>query len=181
MCAATNDLVEISFVSLRALRGAQTFSTTKSTKGHEEPNRKYNHCETRHYPYCLRQSTCLDARRPIDTSNDRIPGWATGGTLHDVTLDIWATGRPENKRATAGELLHEALWQGHLQTDEQIKAFGAKVELYVQMTDDLARLMPQIIQYEPDTPYKTIRSLLAESVGEGEDFNKHMGPASMQD
>ncbi len=116
---------------------------------------------------------------PVDTSDDRIPEWATGGTLHDVTLDIWATGTPEDKRATAGEWLHEALWQGHLQTDEQIKAFGAKVELYVQMTDDLVRLMPQIIQYEPDTPYKTIRSLLAESVGEGEDFNKHMGPAAI--
>lgn len=118
---------------------------------------------------------------PVDTSKDRVPEWATGGTLHDVTLDVWATGTDENKLATAGELLYDSLWQGHLVTDEQIEAFGAKVAQLVMMTDDLARLTTRISQYDPEMPNNTIRSLLAEGMNDPDEFVAIMGPASMQD
>ncbi len=103
----------------------------------------------------------------IDTSNDRVPAWATGGTLHDVTLNQWVDGTDADRLATAGELLYEALWQGRLQSDENLVVFREKAERLVNMTNDLGRLLPRLIQVNADASHWTIRSLIADGMKGG--------------
>ena len=93
---------------------------------------------------------CVSSCKPaIDTSKDRVPAWAVGGTLHNTRLPNWAHGTPEDKLATAGEVLYGELWQGHLESDEQLSAFRRQSEKLVRMLDDMSGLYPRLLQVNP--------------------------------
>ena len=120
-------------------------------------------------------------KAPIDTSKDRVPAWAVGGTLHDTRLPYWAQGTPEDKLATSGEVLYEEMWQGHLQTDEYLVAFRAEAEKLVDIMDIMARLYPKAVQVNRSVPTMTIRSLVRDGVdGEKDELNNLAGPASVE-
>lgn len=120
-------------------------------------------------------------KAPIDTSKDEVPRWAVGGTLHDTLLPQWAGGSDEDKLATAGELLYEALWQSHLQTEEQQVAFRARSDKLVLMMNDFSRLYPRMVQVNPTVASWTARSFIREGVPEEyEEINRLLGPASME-
>ncbi|MCF6284908.1 MAG: hypothetical protein L3K26_06945 [Candidatus Hydrogenedentes bacterium] len=116
----------------------------------------------------------------IDTSKDRVPEWAVGGSLHDVTTDQWVLGTEADKRATAGALLYEALWRGHLQSNEELVAFGEKAEQLVRTMDGMAQVLPQLIQTDPAYAYLTIRSFVTDGMRDEEQFGEVIGPESMK-
>jgi len=117
---------------------------------------------------------------PIDTSKDQVPSWATGGTLHDTLLPQWARGSDEDKLATAGEVLYDALWRGHLQTREQIEGFRGQSEKLVRMMNDMSRLYSRMVQVNPAVAGWTARSFIREGLKDGEEFDQLMGPASLE-
>jgi hypothetical protein len=120
-------------------------------------------------------------KAPIDTSKDQLPAWAVGGTLHDALLPQWANGSDEDKLATAGEVLYKALWQGHLQTEEQQVIFRARSEKLVLMMNDFSKLYPRMVQVNPSVASWTARSFIRNCMQEEYDeIDKHLGPASIE-
>lgn len=98
----------------------------------------------------------------VDSSKDELPTWATGGTLQEATLNDWAAGTMADRMATAGGLIYETLWQGHLQSDDSIAIFKGKVEKMVQGLDGMAKDQASLSKFDPALSSRSIRFLITE-------------------
>lgn len=109
----------------------------------------------------------IQACRPeADPASDQVPAWATGGSLHDATLDGWASGTDADKHATAAELLYVTFWKGRLQSDGHRAMFRERVEQLVRTLDEMApaERREALASFDPLVSSRAIRWIVTEMV-----------------
>jgi hypothetical protein len=111
----------------------------------------------------------LGCKAPIDTSKDQVPAWAVGGTLQDATLEQWSQGTEENRKATAGELVYELLWQGRLRSEDSARIFSDKVNRLVYALDQMAAEQASLSRFDAAIATRSVRYIVSEmTVGDRE-------------